>query len=69
MQQNVVGLLGVAVPIAWPPLAGHEPFETVENVASRPLTVGLPVRFLQSPAVVVGLSVARRPVHVWFVAE
>src|SRR4051812_34397658 len=64
MQQKVVGLCGVTVPMGWPPLAGHVPPVTCENVALRLAVVGFPARLVHAPAVDVGLSVATSPVQV-----
>jgi hypothetical protein len=63
MQQNVVGVLGVADPVAAPPDAAQLPPLVVMPLASRPATVGLPVRSAQPPVV----TAATGPVHVLMV--
>jgi hypothetical protein len=61
MQQKVVGMTGVTVPVGWPPLAGQLPPEGAEMVPLRPATGGLPERLPQPPA----LKVVSAVVHVW----
>src|SRR6185295_1740136 len=67
MQQKVVGVVGVAVPVGWA-VGSHVPPATALNVALRLPTLGLafvPVvgRFTQSPPWVVGLSVTVVPLQ------
>jgi hypothetical protein len=63
MQQNVVGVFGAADPVGEPPEAVQLPPLVVMSLASRPATVGLPVRSAQPPVV----TAATGPVHVFTV--
>lgn len=58
MQQKVVGLCGVAVPIGWPPVGAQLPPVGVVNVPLRAPTPGLPLTLTQAPAWLVRLRVA-----------
>jgi hypothetical protein len=50
IQQNVVGMTGVTVPVGWPPLAAQLPPVGGVMTADRPITPGLLVRLPQLPA-------------------